>query len=181
MDWSTQGVIMYLEAGDLWAVAPGEEPVPFFESEASERFATFSPDGRWVAYTSNQSGREEVYVRPYPGPEPAFLVSGGGGSHPAWSPDGRTLFFLAPGNGERVMMSVDVDSGDTFRAGRATPLIDPWPYGTFAPSRGYDVMPDGSFLIYQDADTEDIGDAVEADELHIVLNWFNELQERVPD
>ena len=58
---------------------------PFFTSEANESHATFSPDGRWLAYVSDQSGRFEVYVRPYPGPEPATLISGDGGQSPAWS------------------------------------------------------------------------------------------------
>jgi len=109
--WSSEGVIAYLQGGDIWMLPPDGEPAPFFTSDASERWASFSPDGRWLAYTSDQAGRDDVYVRPYPGPGSATLISGDGGVSPAWSHDGRQLYFLqlreaAP----LVMMVADVVS-----------------------------------------------------------------------
>ena len=74
--WSSAGVIAFLQqtAGqfDIWTIVPGGKPVPFVTSSANETDATFSPDGRWLAYASDQTGRNEVYVRPYPGPAPRF-------------------------------------------------------------------------------------------------------------
>jgi Tol biopolymer transport system component len=72
-----------LEGNDIWILPPDGPPAPFFTSEANDWDATFSHDGRWIAYRSNRSGRAEVYVRPYPGPEPATLISTDGGTNPA--------------------------------------------------------------------------------------------------
>ena len=105
---------------------PDGEPAPFFTSDETEYWATFSQDGRWLAYTSDRTGRHEVYVRSYPGPGTATLISGDGGVSPAWSHDGRQLYFLQPREAAPlVMMVADVVAGEEFRAGRAAPLIDP--------------------------------------------------------
>ena len=79
------------------------EPQPFIQSPFEEQFPTFSPDGRWLAYASNQSGRMEVYVTPYPGPGPRHHISAEGGRAPAWAPNGGRLFYrtLADGEGLR--------------------------------------------------------------------------------
>ncbi len=184
--WSSQGVIAFLseespESGesDIWLLPPGEEPAPFFTSGSVEWGPTFSPDGRWLAYSSDESGRREVYVRPYPGPEPATQISGDGGLNAAWSPDGRQIYYVQDMEGPRpwVLMSVDVTPGDELQAGRPVPLIDSWIFGMQG-VRGYDVFPDGSFATY----TADIRPYLEqhgVTELHVVLNWFEELKERV--
>ena len=80
--WSSEDVIAYLQGGDIWVLPPDGEPAPFFTSDETERWATFSPDGRWLAYVSGQTGESEVYVRPYPGPVPATRISSGGGRGP---------------------------------------------------------------------------------------------------
>lgn len=153
--WSSTGVIAYLlqdmndEDLDIWVLPPGGEPMPFFQSNSIEAYATFSPDGRWLAYASDQAGRFDVYVRPYPGPDPATVVSSAGGQSPLWSPDGRRLYYLesATQDPERLkMMAVDIVTDGDFDAGRPIPLIDPWPYQEIRPTRGYDVFPDGSFV-----------------------------------
>ncbi len=190
--WSSEGVIAWLEAGNIWLLPPDGAPAPFFTSEATERYPTFSPDGRWLAYTSNESGRFEVYVRPYPGPEPATLISGDGGSDPAWSPDGRQIYYAQPPDPPSVLMAVDVAPGDEFQAGRPVPLIDGWTF-LRTPVRGYDVFADGSFVIaVQDDDNSQTGgdgqsivarrlERFGATELHVILNWFEELKARVPN
>ena len=178
--WSSQGVIAFLQADadgimNIWVLPPDGDPTPFFTSEATEQFPTFSPDGNWLAYTSNQSGRREVYVRPYPGPEPATLISGDGGTNPAWSPDGRQIYYIQPAG---VLMAVDVTPGDEFQAGRAAPLIDPWTF-SFTPVRGYDLFPDGSFVIAVADDDRSRLEQFGVTEFHVILNFFEVLKARV--
>ena len=159
---------------DIWVLPPDGSAKRFFAAEGYERNAAFSPDGEWLAYDTNRSGRsEEVWVRPYPSGEPATLISDDG-TIPAWSPDGRTLYYL----GADALMAVDVIPGDDFRAGRAAPLIEPWTF--VRDPRGYDVFPDGSFVTavaYEDDGSLD--ERFWPTELHVVLNWFEVLKERV--
>ncbi len=177
--WSSQGVIAWPESddsggSDIWVLPPDGGPAPFFTSEATEWYPAFSPDGNWLAYVSNQSGSFEVYVRPYPGPEPATLISGDGGSNPAWSPDGRQIYYDQGG----VLMAVDVTPGDELQAGRAAPLIDPWTFSS-APGTGYDVFPDGSFVIAVVDDDRSPLEQFGVTEFHVILNFFEELKARV--
>ena len=173
--WSSQGVIAWLENGDsdrydIWVLPPDGTPAPFFASEQQESYPTFSPDGKWLAYRAPGG----IYVRPYPGPEPAKLISDGGSS-PAWSPDGRRIYYRQSG----VLMAVDVSPGDEFQAGRPVPLIDPWNRGSQT-VRQYDVFPDGSFITRgEDDDGRTFVERFGATELHVVLNWFEELKARV--
>ena len=85
---------------------------PFLQTKFSEQTARFSPDGRWVAYLSNESGRPEVFVRPYPGPGGKWQISTDGGDEPCWSRSGRELFYW---QGDNKMMVVDVETKPTFR------------------------------------------------------------------
>jgi len=175
--WSSRGVIAWLEGADIWVLPPGDSPAPFFTSEFAEEDATFSPNGDWLAYTSGRSGRGEVYVRPYPGPEPATLISGDGGGNPAWSPDGRQIYYRQPPG---VLMAVDVGVGPSggLQVDRPTPLIESWPYTNF-PVRAYDVFADGSFLTRKPNDDGPREEQFRVTELHVVLNWFQEVKERV--
>ncbi len=126
----------------------------------------FSPDGAWIAYYSDESGRNEVCVQAYPGPGRRWQVSTGGGTNPVWSPDGRELFYRQG----RRMMVVPVRIDQEFSAGKPQLLFQ----GQFLPEP-YDVFPDGSrFLMIQ---TEQDS---ESDQIHVVLNWFEELQRLVP-
>jgi len=76
---------------------PGDrKPYAFLSTPFNEQGGVFSPDGRWVAYQSNESGRDEIYVRPFPGPGGQWQVSTAGGSDPRWRPDGKELYYLAP-------------------------------------------------------------------------------------
>jgi len=89
-----------LRRSDLWVLPlfGDRKPVPFLATSFIETQAQFSPDGRWIAYTSNESGQYEVYVAPFPGPGNSFRVSPAGGSWPKWRRDGSEIFFLATGN-----------------------------------------------------------------------------------
>ena len=101
---------------DLWTLAldvsdpdhpkPGK-PEPFLRTPSNERYPAVSPDGRWIAYESDESGRDEVYVRPFPGPGGKWQISNAGGSLPVWSRNGRELFFE---NLDNRIMVTDYDS-----------------------------------------------------------------------
>ncbi len=110
---------------------------PFLTTSASERDPSFSPNGRYLAYSSNVSGRYEVYVREVSGSGGQATISNNGGRWPRWSPTGNALFYI---NGS-TMMAVTVELEPTFVAGTQKPLFE----GTF--DQWYDVSPDGSFVM----------------------------------
>ena len=93
---------------DLWVLEDGI-PKELVVTDASERHPMFSPNGQWIAYDSDRSGRREIYVRPYPGPGRDQLVSTEGGSHPFWSRDGDELFYQTAG-GQVMVVSVETPS-----------------------------------------------------------------------
>jgi serine/threonine protein kinase/dipeptidyl aminopeptidase/acylaminoacyl peptidase len=130
---------------DIWVlpVFPEGKPRPLIQAPERQEFGRISPDGRWIAYRSTESGREEIFVVPYPGPGDRVQVSSTGGKFPRWRRDGRELFYM---NSDNRMMVVGVDgSGQMFRAGAETALFDTMPIGANWP---YDVTADGQrFLI----------------------------------
>ena len=142
-------------------------------TEFSERNAALSPDGAWMAFDSNASGNYEVYVRPFPDVEAGqWLVSTAGGRTPAWSPDGRALFYW---QGNQFMATpVQTDAG--FTNGMPQALFE----GVYRQAQGrtYDVASDGRFLMVKPNGQAD-EDAPQA-EITVVLNWFEELKARVP-
>jgi serine/threonine-protein kinase len=169
---------------DIWSLTLSDPVVaarPFVVSPSDEPSAEISPDGRYLAYQSNQSGRSEVYVQPFPGSGRRELVSIEGGWQPAWARSGRELFYLAPGPARTFrMMVVDVTTGDVFTAGRPRVLWEAmsvrYPAGTGG--RTYDVAPDGRrFLLTQQRD-----DASQPPITHVVLvqNWLEELKRLAP-
>jgi serine/threonine-protein kinase len=143
----------------------------FIDSPFRKLHSAFSPDGAWVAYESNQSGRRpEVYVTAYPGPGATVQISSDGGTNPRWSRDGRQLFYW---NGAR-MMAVDVQLAPTFRPGRAEVLFEK-NYLSY-----YDVAPDGKrFLMVKSAPVTSSTPS-QPDQLNIVVHWVEELKARVP-
>jgi serine/threonine-protein kinase len=104
---------------DLWALTPDGKASPFLVTPFNETLCRFSPDGHFMAYVSDESGRREVYVRPYPGPGEKVAISTKGGSYPVWSRDGRDLFFR---QGESLMV-VEVNTAKDFRATRERELF----------------------------------------------------------
>ena len=139
-------------------------------------FAVVSPDGRWMAYRSSISGRDEIYVERYPELGNRQQISTGGGTVPLWSHDGRELFFGSP-NG-RQMLAVTMQSGTTLVAGRPQVLFELAMLVQATGNRPYDIAPDGRFLIIRSAQTDIGGDP--ASNLIVVLNWFEELKRLVP-
>ena len=139
-------------------------------TEFDERNAALSLDGAWVAFESDSTGQSEVYVRPFPDVESGqWLVSTGGGRFPVWARDGSELFFLAG----TKLMAVPVQTDGGFTRGTAEVLFDE-EYFVRGIGRNYDVAPDGRFLMIKN----DAAPAVP--QINVVLNWFQELTERVP-
>jgi dipeptidyl aminopeptidase/acylaminoacyl peptidase len=125
-----------------------------------------SPDGKWLAYTSDATGRFEVYVAPFPGMSSTRLVSTGGGTEPHWSRNGKELFYKGAGR----MMVVEVKPGTAFTPGTPRPLFSLSGYRGARNRPQYDVAPDGRFLMVRDYN-DDTGE-----ELVYVENWFEELK-----
>ena len=153
-------------------------PTPLLETEFLERSASLSPDGRWLAYESNESGQFEVYVRPFPDVSGGrWQVSSGGGAWPLWSPNGRELFYT----GSEGMMAVPIETGPTFTQGTVDLLFDLVPYVS-PPAlsfRRVAISPEGDrFLMLKAGGGSD--ETAETTSIHVVLNWFEELKERVP-
>ena len=150
------------------AVAPsrlaGSTSCVFRATPFQERNPAFSPDGPWLAYVSDESGRDEVYVRPYPGPGGKFSISIEGGIQPVWSPAGGELFYR---EGDKMMV-VAVEKGPAFRSSKPKVLFE-GPFATgFLHNPNYTVSPDGQrFVMIQE---------IQLPHFEIVLNWANGLE-----
>ena len=178
-DWSRDGhFLMYYELAkdtdrDLWVlpVTPdgkpeaGAKPRPFLRTPFNERFGRFSPEPnpRWVAYDSDESGRFEVYVQAFPEPKGKRLISNGGGQYPAWSADGRELFYLSA---DSKLMAVKLKLGaDSMQALAPSALFDLADDGSTTGSSPFVVAPDGKrFLVRVPAETG-------AQPLEVIVNW----------
>jgi dipeptidyl aminopeptidase/acylaminoacyl peptidase len=153
---------------DLWVLPLEGQRVPFafLKSEANELHGQFSPDGHWVAYQSSESGRYEIYVRPFPGPGGQFPISTTGGVYPRWSPDGKEVYYIAP---DAKLMAVPISATATmFEAGTPTTLFQTRRVGggrnVTGRSHQYDVAPDGRFLINVEATSG-------TPPITLLLNW----------
>lgn len=122
------------------------KPIPFVASPAQEGLGLFSPDSRYVAYVSNESGLNEVYVRSFPDGSGRWQVSKNGGVNPRWRRDGKELLYIAP-DGE--LMSVDVTANPVFQPGTPRPLFEA-PFAqvvNYPGNNAYDISPDGKRLL----------------------------------
>jgi serine/threonine-protein kinase len=162
---------------DLWWVSlDGErKPQAFLQTQFLEASGLFSPDGRWVSYVSDESGRQEIYVRPFPGPGGKWQISTEGGSEAAWSPKGNEMFFRSGGRKEKMMV-VDYQTQPTFSAGKPRLLFE-GNYSAGNQGAFYGVAPDGQrFLMMKPVEQQQTS----LTQIHVVLNWFEELKRRVP-
>jgi serine/threonine-protein kinase len=183
LDWSPDGGTLVLQqqmhpetASDILIFRPGEddEARPILEGSYDEYLADLSPDGRWLAYSSNETGQEEVFVRSFPDLGDKWQISTDGGAEPVWSPDGTELYYRTD-EGRRIMV-VDVVTEPSFSPGSPRLLFT----GDFVQhmgfGRNYDIAPDGqSFVMVK----QDLGGVEEAD-VRVILNWFEELKRLVP-
>jgi serine/threonine-protein kinase len=164
-----------LQCANLQAPTIQGEPTVLVKNDFCNGAAVVSPDGRWIAYHSNLSGRSEIYVERYPQLGSRQQISTGGGELPLWSRDGRTLYFRTLDN-QRVL-SVAVQAGATFTAGGAEILFELAMQDPQGGSRPYDVAPNGSFFVIRNAETEG---RTEAPSVVLVQNWTEELKRRLP-
>ena len=151
---------------------------PLVKNDRCSIFATVSPDGRWIAYTSGTpaAGRFDIFVERYPELGSRQLISAGGGDVAVWSRDGRELFFMSMDG--RQMFAVPMQSGTTLVADRPQKLFEAAMPSAGGGYRPYDVAPDGRFLIIQSARAE--AGIAAAPEIVVVQNWFEELKRLVP-
>jgi hypothetical protein len=152
--WSPDGrFIAYVtvdpktDSSDIWIVpvSGDRKPTPFLQTKSDEGHARISPNGRWMAYSSNESGTMGVYVTRFPEREGQWTVSTTGGNFPVWRRDGRELFYRAA---DGVLMAVPVAPGSEFTPGAPIPLFRPQAaIGALGLGTFYDVAPDGRFLV----------------------------------
>jgi serine/threonine-protein kinase len=158
---------------DIMRLVPGQQPslqpVVVTQNREGADGVSLSPDGRWLAYASSATGRDEIWVQAYPGPAAAVRISPGGGREPVWEKNGRELFYL---EGQR-MMAVAVQPGATFSFSPAESLFE-HNYVTTGQPPTYDVAADGRFLMVKS------GAAATIPPIVLTLNWFEELKRRVP-
>jgi serine/threonine-protein kinase len=164
-------------AGDLVGVrTTGDSTaVPLVASDFTELHPAVSPDGRWLAYTSNESGVNEVYVRPFPDTQAArWQVSNGGGALPVWSPTARELFYL---DAENRLVAAELQAGPTFAVTGAAPLLDASGFALDLFHQSYDVGPDGRTFVFLSPRRL----AVDARGIRIVWvdGWFRDVEARV--
>jgi Tol biopolymer transport system component len=158
------------------SVGGDAEPVWLLSGPYRERNAELSPDGRSIAYQSDESGRWEIYVRPFPNvDDDRALVSNNGGRFPLWSRDGRELYYLEGQLGSLRLMAVSVEpTGTSFAFTGRDQLIE-WPYYAGGEGRSYDVSAAGRFLAISEG-----GPQGSNEKIIVVENWVEELRRLVP-
>ena len=184
LPWAPDGsVLAFHEIGpppngrDIWMMTADGESSPFLVTEFSERVPMFSPDGQWLVYVSDESGRDEVYVRPASEDGGRHVISTTGGTEPMWAPDGQELFYRQGS----TLVSVGIDTSSGFSVGLPEVLFD-GPYELDAGGGGnlqnYDVSPDGErFLMIKPVAA---AEGAPTEQINVVLNWHQELLEHVP-
>lgn len=151
---------------------PSGRVTPFLNSPFNEGYPEFSPDGRWMTYTSDESNRTEVYVRPFPGPGMKYLVSSEGGEEPVWARNGKQLFYRW---GDQMWV-VDVRTDGGFAASKPRLLFEKPGYSAAFPIRTYDLSLDGQrFLMIKEEQRK----PTPVTEMILVQNWFEELKRLV--
>ena len=159
-----------MQGNDATGWSPGT-PTVFLKTNAGEQVPTFSPDGRWVAYFSDATGRNEVYVRPFPGPGGQWQISAGGGTYPTWSWTRQELFYATLDG--HIMLAPYRVEGDTFRPDK--PSV--WTDTAFTPAqyRRYTLDPRSDrFAVGKRLEEEHTGTVV------FLVNFFDELRRLAP-
>jgi serine/threonine-protein kinase len=178
--WSPDGKWLAFTEGDpvtgadIWVLplAGDRKPRVFLKTPFSELASKFSPNGKHIAYESTESGRYEIYVRPFPGPGGKTQISTESGTEPVWSRDGKELFYR---QGDKLMV-VDVHTESTFTAGVPRKLFEGHYAASITGSAGYDVSPDGTRFVMSESNEPEQASS----EINVVLNWLEELKQRVP-
>jgi eukaryotic-like serine/threonine-protein kinase len=171
---SSDIMTLQVEGNQASGSKPGE-PKPFLNSPLTEMASAFSPDGRWLAYQSNDTGEFEVYVRPFPGPGGKWQISTGGGVLPKWSRNGKEFFYRTTDS--KIMVASYAAVGDSFQAGKP----ELWSPGQFTQRLGYsnfDLHPDGKrFAVLK---SPNAGETSQANKVTFIFNFFDELRRKAP-
>jgi Tol biopolymer transport system component len=178
--WSSDGQLLAFvdvdptTGWDIWVLRLSDHKAqPFLQTASNESAPTFSPDGHWLAYVSDETGHWEVYVQPYPGPGGKWQISVDGGTEPAWNPNGRELFYRSG----RKMMAAEIVTQLGFTVGKPRVLFESDFLLTPLQFSNYDVSQDGQrFLMLK---LDDAGETAPA-QINVVLNWFEELKRLAP-
>ncbi len=161
----------------LWVLSLDTNSDPELIYGAQTGLSDFSPDGEWLAYAANSSGRWQIYVQPFPPTGLVHQITQEGGIDPQWSSDGGELFFIRPDSGQ--IIAIDITTEGAFGFGNERPLpID----GFYVDInyKNYDVTPDDQqFLVVLPTNETGSGD-IPRPQIHVVENWFDELKNRVP-
>ena len=172
-DWSRDGKsILYTDADpvtnqNIWLLSLDDRKLSqYFQTAVEDTTARFSPDGRYVAYRSRESGVNEIYVQTFPASAEKWLISTNGGQNPVWAPNGKELFFIAL---DGKLMSVAIGGSSTFEPGKPQPVFDTVAART-APNNDYDVSLDGQRFLF----ISRMADATSS--LAIVINWSPDLR-----
>jgi Tol biopolymer transport system component len=167
-DWSADGrYITYKEWGStrigILELEPEKKTGPLLRTNFAEKTPRFSADGRWLAYSSNETGRDEVYVVSFPGLTQKWKVSTNGGTQPVWRRDGKELFYISP---DSKIMAIQVTRrGDTFDFGQPVALVETRIADPASPVHRYDVTPDGQrFIVVSTLQTT-------AELITVISNW----------
>ena len=171
-------MILPLDGDEASGWKPGQARVFQGSPSFNERDPQFSPDGRWIAYVSNEGGRDEIHVRPFPGPGARSVISTAGGSNPVWSPRKNELFYSGINSVQGQIMVVPFAvKNDAFVAD----LPRPWSsvrYQARGPNRMFDVATDGTRLAM--ARTEAVDGRVSPDHLTFIFNFLDQLRAAAP-
>ena len=183
--WAADGRLIFEQAGDIGVLTmEGERTVEMLlDAGFAEREPALSPDGRWLAYISNETGTPLIYVQPFPNIDDGLWnVSLGFGADPVWSPDGRELFYRIQGGAD--LMVAQIETEPTFSSRTPEPLFSQSGYaivGGGGTGRRFDLAPDGDRFIFRKSGT--VGQTSDDDSftgMIFVENWFEELKARVP-
>ena len=176
--WHPDGDMVFADGGNYYRGTPSDDVVPLVESPSALAYGTLSPDGRWFAYASTESGSWAVYLRPYPGPGAAIRVSPGDfGLAPAWSADGRTLFYRSTLDGVPAIYAVAVTPGERLGLGTPRVAFPDWTHRAAIPHRSYDPAPDGT--MYALTFEGDLRDRYAVDDIHLFLGFSQEVTRRL--
>ena len=170
-DWSADGrYILYYTIdpkakADLWVLplTGDRKPLSFLQTEFNERQGRLSPDGRFMAYVSDESGRWEVYVQPFPASGSMWKISTGGGADPRWRRDGKELYYLAE---DRKLMAVEVKTSAGFDPGVPKALFDTRFPAAIEIGHHHAASADGRRFLVQSASEDTAGSAIT-----VVVNW----------
>jgi len=154
-------------------------PKELIAAPENQQQASFSPDGRWIVYNSSESGRQGIYVQPFPPVGGVkYQITTTGGFSPLWSPDGKQILYVGPAQPPRSLISVDVRTQPTFAFANPTKLSITPTGRVGGNGRPFDITPDGKQFLIATSGAEP-SEKASPPQFRITLNWFEELKQRL--